>query len=452
MIIPINSLMNMEMQLYGGLGMNAAAPSYLNGYRGASNNSIYSPSFYGYGNNSIYSPSFYGYGNNGTIFGQNIPSQYKTQNSSVPAGTPFQGLTNQQVNAITDYYVKNLEPSESLANAAIMGTAFGTIMANPRTIVHPWNSLRSFGDVKEMFKGVKVDGSDMNKLWKDYNVVMEEAYSQMQRATARSKSRWTCGLFRKGYTQNEYNELKKIMQEALDSKDINKIAEATEKLRHAYSNNGHIPGLWDKIRGKKSSTVASRLADTTTITNNAKTLMSYNKMTLSKAFKKAGGKLGLAFGLIEILMNIPKIQAGYAKDEENAKLGIKSNNGGKQLAQTSVKAVCNTVGWAAGETLAIWGFAKAGAAIGTALGPGIGTIAGATIGFLGGSIGMWLGGKLGKGLMGNDVANKIEAEKLTQTSEGQIQLLQHTLEQAQSGAKMDVNTQQALQTAIAQMA
>jgi len=445
MITPINSLMNMEMQLYGGLNTNTAAPSYLNGYKGVSNNSIYSPAFYGYGNV---------YGNNGTVFQQNIPSQYKTQNSnsSVPAGTPFKGLSDEDVNALTDFYAKNLDPSESLASAAIMGTAMGTLMANPRTIVHPWNSLRSFGDVKEMFKGVKVDGSDMNKLWKENNVVMEEAYSQMQRATARSKSRWTCGLFRKRYTQNEYNELKKIMQEALDSKDINKIAEATEKLRHAYSNNGHIPGLWDKIRGKKSSTVASRLADTTTITNNAKTLIGYNKMTLSKAFKKAGGKVGLAFGLIEILMNIPKIQAGYAKDEENAKLGIKSNNGGKQLAQTSVKAVCNTVGWAAGETLAIWGFAKAGAAIGTALGPGIGTIAGAAIGFLGGSIGMWLGGKLGKGLMGNDVANKIEAEKLAQTTEGQVQLLQLAMEKAQSGEKIDPKTQQAVQNVISQLA
>lgn len=439
MVSSINSLMNMEMQLYGGLGSNSAAPSYFNGYRAQSNN-------------AIYSPSFYGYGNNGTIFGQNIPQQYKTEtsNSSVPAGTPFKGLTDEQVNALTDYYAKNLDPSESFASAAIMGTAFGTIMANPRTLVHPWNSLTSFGDVKEMFKGVKENGSAMNKLWKENNVVMEEAYSQMQRAKARSK--WKIGAFRKRYTKDEYNQLKKIMQEALDSKDINKIAESTESLRHAYSSNGFIPGLFDKICGKKSSTVASRLADTATITNNAKTLMGYNKMTLGNAFKKAGGKVGLVFGLLEIAMNISKIQAGYAKDEENAKLGIKSNNGGKQLAQTSVKAVCNTVGWAAGETLAIWGFAKAGAAIGTALGPGIGTIAGAAIGFLGGSIGMWLGGKLGKGLMGNDVSNKIEAEKLAQSSEGQVQLLQHALEQAQSGAKMDLRTQQALQSAITQLA
>ena len=147
----------------------------------------------------------------------------------------------------------------------------------------------------------------------------------------------------------------------------------------------------------------------------------------------------------------PRISGNFKKSTPE-KVGIKSNNGGKQLAQTSVKAVCNTVGWAAGETLAIWGFAKAGAAIGTALGPGIGTIAGAAIGFLGGSIGMWLGGKLGKGLMGNDVSNKIEAEKLAQSSEGQVQLLQHALEQAQSGAKMDLRTQQALQSAITQLA
>ena len=61
MVAPINSLMNMEMQLYGGLGSNSAAPSYFNGYRAQSNN-------------AIYSPSFYGYGNNGTIFCSDYPS------------------------------------------------------------------------------------------------------------------------------------------------------------------------------------------------------------------------------------------------------------------------------------------------------------------------------------------------------------------------------------------
>ena len=134
----------------------------------------------------------------------------ETQEISTIGATRFRtdlkrGLTDEQVNALTDYYAKNLDPSESFASAAIMGTAFGTIMANPRTLVHPWNSLTSFGDVKEMFKGVKENGSAMNKLWKENNVVMEEAYSQMQRAKARSK--WKIGAFRKRYTKDEILEM-----------------------------------------------------------------------------------------------------------------------------------------------------------------------------------------------------------------------------------------------------
>lgn len=446
MIPQVSSLANMEMALYGGFNSTLNTPSYLNGYSTNFNDSVYSPNFYGYGNNW----------NN--LANNNIYSQTPASNSQAPANTSFKSLSKEQIDALTDFYSKSLDPSESFATAAILGGTTGVLMANPRTLVHPWNSMRSFSDVKEMFKGVKENGSALNQLWKENHNIMEEAYSQMQRTTARSKSK--LGLFRKRYSATEYNQLKKIMQDALDSKDINKIAEATEKLRHAQVTNGYIAAPvrkgWNKVSnllhkipligdffGGNAPTlkVADALKQTDVITANTKTLISCNKRTLGSAFKKAGGKVGLVFGLLEIAMNLPKITMAYAKDKENAQMGVETSNGSKQLKQTTIKAVCNTLGWAAGETLGIWAFTKAGAAIGTALGPGIGTIVGAAVGFIGGSIGMWLGGKIGKALVGNDVSNKIQAEQLVKTQEGQNELLTCVLEKAKNGDKIPPEVQ-----------
>ena len=182
MVAPIQSLMNMEMALYGGFGTNMNAPSYANGYAGGSSyyNDLNS-SLFNYNNLSTttFNPSFlangYGYGNGyGNSFGQNIPSQYinQTQTQSQNVGA-FSGLSNDQVKIITDYYAKNLEPSESLSNALIMGTVMGGIMLNPRVIAHPLNTLTGFKDVKNIFKDVRVDGSKLNKLWKENSYIME---------------------------------------------------------------------------------------------------------------------------------------------------------------------------------------------------------------------------------------------------------------------------------------
>ena len=72
---------------------------------------------------------------------------------------------------------------------------------------------------------------------------------------------------------------------------------------------------------------------------------------------------------------------------------------------------------------------------------------------IGGSLGMWGMSKISKGIVGQDVADKIEAEKLAQTQEGQMQLLQTAYEAAQKGDKhMDAATQQALYRALNTMA
>lgn len=455
MVAPIQSLMNMEMALYGGVGTNTNAPSYANGYAGGSSyyNDLNS-SLFNYNNlsSTASNPAFtaygYGYGNGyGNSFGQNIPSQYMSQTQSQPQNAgAFSGLSNDQVKTITDYYAKNLEPSESLSNALIMGTVMGGMMLNPRVIAHPINTLTSFKDVKNIFKDVRVDGSKLNKLWRENSYIMEEAYAETQRLTARSK--WKIGAFRKRYTEAEYKQLLGIMDDAVKKGNIDEIAKATETLKHAYVNNGFMPRLWDKIRGKDTVTVASRIADTATIDTNVKQLKSFSKMDFKKAFEKTGGKMGLAFGALEIFMNFGKIKTAFAKDKENEQKGIDTNYGSKQTMQTVVKATGNTLGYAAGETLGVWAAAKYGAKIGTRFGGLTGTLIGAVAGVACGSIGMWIAGKGTRAIVGDDVVNKIEAEKMLATAEGQQQLLINVAETMQKDKNVDQRTVNAVASAM----
>ena len=443
MVAPISSLANMEMALDGGFGPSSSAPSYANGYNAKANSSVFSatPNFM---SNSYGS---YGYGNTGMNFGQQIPSQYSNYaQAQTQSKTPFQGLSKDQVNAITDYYAKNLEPSESLSGALITGTILGGAMLNPRVIAHPWNSLTSFSDVNKIFKGARKEGSAINKLWKENSYIMEEAYAETQRLTARRKLK--IGAFRKRYTEAEYKQLKEIMEKAVKSGNMDEIAKATETLKHAYVTNGFMPELWNKIRGKETVTVASKINDTKTIAENVKQLKSFSNMDFKKAFEKTGGKVGLAFGFLEVIMNFSKIQAAFAKDKENKENGINTNLGAKQTVQTVVKAAGNTIGYAAGETFGVWAAAKYGAKIGTKCGGLTGTLIGAVAGVACGSLGMWIAGKGTRALVGDDVSNKIEAEKKLASAEGQQELLMDVAQSIQKDKNADVKTINAVTSAI----
>lgn len=440
----INTLNNMEMMLYGmpmtGIGAN-----------GMYNTNLTSPTFTSY-NNSIYTQPNYG-----TNFGQTIPSGYS--NGTQQDTTIFGCLNQTEKQALVDYYAKNLEPSESITNAVVLGGIMGGVMQNPRIIAHPINylttTLNPKSQVNKLFKDVTKPGTALNAAWKENSLVMEEAFSQMHRATARSK--WKIGFFRGRYTKREMVELRRIMREALTPDatgkiNIDAVAEATEKLRHAYCRNGKIFQGWNRIQklftGKDKLQKPLEMLKETDVINKAKdTLLNYGgkNITLKKAFIKTGGWLGLLFGGVEILMNWNKVTTAKQKDQENAQKGIQTNYGKKQTAQTITKAVTNTLGWCAGETLGIWAFAKCGAAVGTALGPGIGTAIGAVVGFVGGSLGMWLAGKATKKIVGEDVANKIEAEKLAQTDEGQMEIVQQALTEAEKGKELNPATQQAMQ-------
>lgn len=445
MVAPISSLANMEMALYGGYGMNANAPSYINGYLSGNNYSNYmNPSFYGYGNGY----NNYG-GYNNSTFGQSIPYGYaSTTPQQTQTDSVFQGLTSEEKEAILEDYKKSLTPSEGLLGAAAGGAAFG-VMMHPRLIAHWWNSAKVTPKIEKMFSAVK-----KSALWTnpETNGVMREAYFQMHKAAARKESK--LGWFRKGYSAESNKELLAKVETSMKNMEnllknpkakIDDIARETANLKNYYSEGkGPILRGFDKIAKPVKEFFGMKAEKET-----AETILKNNKSFAKnwggyKSALKKGGKFGLLmFAGIELAMGIPKIQTAFAKDNET---------GMKQLGQTTVKALGNAGGWALGEAAGIWGSAALGAKIGTLFGPGVGTAIGGLLGIVGGTIGMWAMGKVTHEIMGQDVADDIDTKTLAQSTEGQVQLLQNTMARIESGEKVSAQAQQAVQKIITQYA
>ena len=449
MIAPISSLANMEMALYGGFGSNAMAPSYLNGYMGGNGASSYmNPTFQGYannyGNNSIY---------NNASFGQNIPAGYSAAASQQAQGSVFQGLSNAETQALMDDYKKSLTPSEGFFACAATNAAFGAVM-NPRLIFHPWNTINSWSATNKAFAGVKEAGSALNKLWvnPENSNILREAWLQHNKALARCNKK--LGWIRRSYLATGdkalIESIVKKLEGALAKGDMKLITEYTAQLKHAYGAN---PGAltkgvnWVKNlfgAGGGPTNVTAALADKEGIKSIVTELGKTKGTSYMDMLKRGGGvKGGLFFMGIEFLLSFGKIKTAFEKDSET---------GWKQLGQTTVKAAGNAAGWALGEAAALWAFTKAGAAIGTAFGPGVGTLIGGAVGLIGGGLGMWLAGKATKALVGQDVADDIEAKKLANSQQGQVQLLQNTMQRMQSGEKVSPQAQQAVQKLMAQYA
>jgi hypothetical protein len=435
MVSPISSLSNMEMQLYGGMNYNSAAPSYANNYCGTSNYNT--ATSYGLPAN---------YNTTGTNFGQVIPQQYMNQSAQMPQSaeqiqtqpeTIFQGLTQTEQNALVNTYKKGLEPPEQLALCS--GVIMQGLMMNPRVVAHPINTFKTFfngaSDTNKMFEAVKNGNSTLSKMWDKNAYIMEEAFAQMNRTECRSMSK--LGWFRKQYSADEYKQLKDIMDKALKSGNIDEVAKATETLRHAQSSNGYIPGFIDKLRGKTSSTVASRLADTKVIqANTTKLLEEAKDMTFKQAWNRVGGKWGLAFGAIDLIGSAGKINAAFQED---------TATGMKQLGQSIVKAGARTVGWQAGEALGVLAANKLTPTIAKNFGGKWGTLFGALARPVCALATSWLSSKVARWIVGDDVANKVQAKKATETPEGQQMMLQNILGRIQAGEQVDAPTQQALQ-------
>jgi hypothetical protein len=220
---------------------------------------------------------------------------------------------------------------------------------------------------------------------------------------------------------------------------INKIATATERLKAARGMDGRIPGIFSKGR-----TVAQRLSEKTksgTIKKEAENLIKMNEGVITKNFgslaKSFFKKDFAGFMLFETVFNIGKIMTAFQKD---TKTGV------EQACQSAGKAAIGTAGWCLGRAAGALLGAKVGASLGIAGGP-LGAAAGALIGFTVGSIGMWAGHKLGNLLLGHDVADKVEAQNMAKTQEGQTELLQFAMQKAQEG-KADVRTNQIVYKAL----
>ena len=417
MVAPV-SIQNMANMLYG----NPYA--YIDGMGVPYNAYDSMANSYGYLNPNMYYNSAYDYNSAALAQAQTEQTQNSLANSK-------------DMQTLADYHAKSLNPSESLGSAILGMGVFGAMMNHPRYIAHPINSVKGLKDVHKIFKDPNVKA-----LWeKNYNV-MQEAYFQMHKASSRQFSK--IGLFRKRYTPDEYKWLKETMERAIKSNNIDEIAKASETLKHAYIDNGGYfkAANWTKnLFGGKSEipTVASRIADEATIAKNTKTLLETPlKPSFKQALKKGGVMGPVLFLGIELLCGLGNIKTAFAKDKEDKAAGKASQNyGTKQLGQTLVKGAGNAVGWAAGEAAGIWAAGALGAKIGTAFGPGVGTLIGGLAGMVGGAIGMWLTGKATKALVGDDVANKITAENMLKTEDGQAELLKLTAQTAQKDKELD---------------
>lgn len=442
MVSPINSLTNMEYMLYGGAsGVNPNCPSFSNGYMANRNSWNYQMPF-GYNNQSIWNNQYgqnYDYGNVGG-------ASATTSNTQQASQTGF-GASARDMDTLGKYYLKGMEPSESLLGAAGGGAAFA-LVNNMRLIAHPFASISSLGAVEKMFAGVKDKKSDLGKLWNnpETNAVVRDAYHKMHKLEGASKWRFA-PLFKRNLNavdKNIYTSLKREMELALESGNKEQIAKVTEKIRVATgAKTGILPELWRQFRGKKTPDIAKMTTDSAVKAAvdkkiAEKSVTGYSE-AIKKGFKSQGIKGGAFFAAMEFLMDFGKIRSAFSKD---------STTGAKQLGQTSVKAAGSIIGWTVGEAVGAAAGAKIGAAVGTAFCPGLGTAIGAVAGLVGGSIGTWAMGKLTKKLVGEDVGSKVEVEKMKKTAQGQAQLLQLTAQQAQDDKKLDPKVAQALQNVI----
>ena len=428
----INNLANMEFMLYGGKsGMNMNCPSVYNGYNVP--NSVFNTPYGMYGN-----PSFYGYNNTG--FGQNIPSNYanNTNSQSQSANTSFhQGITQEDIDKLADYYAKNNALEEGFMGAAAGGLSW-MAFEHLQSVLHPKNAWKGAKEAKEIFKVLPKEWAGKNA------ALLQEAQIAVQQAVRDTGTKgWWSKWLRKPIDRKAIDPLLKEMRAAVASKNVNKIAEATERLQAARGMDGRIAGIFSKGR-----TVAQRLSEKTksgAIKKGTENLIKMNEGVITKNFgslaKSFFKKDFVGFMLFETVFNAGKIMTAFQKD---TKTGV------EQTTQSLGKSAIATAGWCLGRAGGALLGAKVGASLGIAGGPA-GAALGALIGFTVGSIGMWAGHKLGNFLLGHDVADKVEAQNMAKTQEGQEELLRFAIEKAQEG-KTDNKTSQIVYKALNTMA
>ena len=438
----INNIANMERQLYGyNAGRYMNCPSMYNNYLGSYNMmNYYNPSFRGYGN---YGQDIFTQYNDATRVNNQIKAaQESTQggtqvdwnNPKVTNNPPFQGVTQEDMDKLADYYAKNNALEEGFVGAATGGLSW-MAFEHLQSVLHPKNAWKGAKEAKEIFKVLPKEWAGKNA------ALLQEAQIAVQQAVRDTGSKgWWSKWLRKPIDRAAINPLLEEMKSAVRRKNVDAIAKATERLQAARGMDGRIAGIFSK--GK---TVAQRLKDKSEkITKGTENLIKMNEGVITKNFgslaKSFLKKDFVGFMLFETAFNIGKIMTAFQKDTET---GI------TQTAQSLGKSAIGTAGWCLGRAGGALLGAKIGASLGIAGGP-LGAGVGALVGFTVGSIGMWAGHKLGNFLLGHDVADKVEAQNLAQTQEGQTQLLQFAMEKAQEG-KTDSKTNQIVYKALNQL-
>lgn len=426
----INNLANMEFMLYGSRsGMNMNCPSVYNGYYVP--NSVFGNPYGMYAQSK--NPTFNGYNNTG--FGQNIPSNYaqNTGSQTQSENTSFQqGITQEDMDKLADYYAKNNVLEEGFTGALTGGLSW-MAFEHAQSIFHPKNATRGVKAANAIFKNVPKEFAKTNA------ALLQEAQIAVQQAVRDTgKKGWWSKWLRNPLDKKAIDPLVKDMERAVASRKVDKIAEATARLQAARGMDGRIAGA---LTGRK--TVAERLkSKADTILKDKNNLVSMNKSVITKNFgelvKSSFKKDFVGFMIFETIFNAGKIMTACQKD---TKTGV------EQTTQSLGKSALGTAGWCLGRAAGTWLGAKAGAAIGSMICPGAGTAVGALIGFTVGSVGMWAGHKLGNKIFGTDVADKVEAQEMAKTREGQTELLQFAVQKAQEG-KTDAGTNKIVYKAL----
>lgn len=475
MIGSVQSLANMEWMLYGNTPAygNLSAPSIVNNYCTGMNNSMYGYPYTNSYMNPYMNQNIYGAYN--PTFGQSVTSPYTQQNTNTQENSVFTGLSAQEQNALVKDYTKSMAPSESLMGATAGAVGF-SLLFHPRTIVHPINTYKSFAKTKEIFKGITEPGTKLAEAWAkpEYNEVLRDAYAAMNRIDARSLKGKGLHIRRAPFESGEYEALQNIMKKAVENFDpakpetVKELLEATESLNRANVKNGLLPRGWNKVKnlvrgtdnklpsalesamtkpaedaGKAAKGLLGRLLNnSSTEKATAETLSKGSKTYLQTLKTSGGGIAGAIFFLgMEYVLGAGKIKDAFNKD---------SKTGWAQLGQTTVNGIGSAAGWAAGEALGTWGCAKLLAKAGTKIKPGLGTAIGAIAGMVVGSIGCWFTGKITHKIVGQDVADKVQAENMLATTDGQVQLLQNTIQRMEKGEKVDPQAQMAVQKILAE--
>ena len=473
----INSLANMEYMLYGGLsGGNSKCPSFANGYSTADLSQLNPYAQFGnpYFNYGSFAPAFSGLTGQPNSIYAGYNNQALQNNTQVQPNATF-GASQADIDTLANYYGKKMEPSESFMGAAVGGATFG-LLNNLRLVRHPYDSFKAYRATEKLFQkaGIKDTSSELYKLFtnEETTKIVQDAYGAEHKLLVKSQ---------KGLFSREAKEISGLckrlsveLKNALKSGNKEEIAKVTEKIRFVtkqkagwlvntwrhlmtplrnYANgreaglltsalkkiagnnpvkNGEIKAMLDSHVNSKEFTEAwtKRLEEKTIKGTSFKGKFLEN-------FKKGGGvKGGLLFLGFEFLTSLGNIKSAFSKD---------NSTGIKQLGQTAVKGAGSAIGWVAGEAAGAAVGAKLGAAAGTAICPGIGTAIGAVAGLIGGSIGCWLMGKVTHKILGQDAGTLAKVEKMKQTKQGQVELLQLTAQQAQDDKKIDQRTLQAIQ-------